>query len=133
MLHLPFIAAGKLIAAGAGAIHHAVAAHALASSAIGVGGGVATIAYLDHQQLTPWYSENPPNVNIAHSVKFALGGKLISGEFVTIASNESPTAVLQGHMDRRNNEVLNSRVIVPKELGPGLKRDFSSNGMVVFA
>jgi hypothetical protein len=36
-------------------------------------------------------------------------------------------------MDRRNNEILNSRVIVPKELGPGLKQDLSGKGMVVFA
>jgi hypothetical protein len=133
MLHLPIIAAGKLIAAGAGAVQHALAAHALAAGAVGVGGGVATIAYLDHQQLMPWYSENPPSVNIAHSVKFAVGGKFISGEFVTVANNESPTAVLQGHMDSRNNEILNSRVIVPKELGPGLKRYLSTKGMVVFA
>jgi hypothetical protein len=113
------------------AVHHAIGAHALAAAAVG-GGGIAAVAYLDHEQMKQWYSENPPAIDLNRTVKFAIGGKLLSGEFVTVAQNQPTTAVLQGYMDKATNEILKSRIIQPKALGSGLANDLSK-GMVVYA
>jgi hypothetical protein len=93
---------------------------------------VATIAYVDHEVLRRWYAENPPPVRIDRTVKFAIGGKFINGEFRTVVDNTPITAILQGYMDKSSQEVVKSRVVKSRRLEPALAGALAGGQMLVY-
>ena len=122
---------GALVAKGAAVAHHAIAAHAAVTAAAGTG-ALATTVYLDHAQMRRWFAENEPGLKIDRTVKFAIGGKLVKGEFTTVASNQRVDTVLQGFMAEADSGVLKSRVIKAKRIESGLATALAGGQMVVF-
>ena len=122
---------GALAAKGAVAVHHALAAHAMTTAAVGTG-SLATMAYLDHEQMRRWFAENEPGLKIDRTVKFAIGGKLVKGEFTTVASNQPVESVLQGFMTGSNSEVISSRVIKAARIEPGLANALVGGQVLVY-
>lgn len=122
---------GAVVGKGVLAAHHLVAAHAVAAAAAGTA-TVVTVGYVDHKLLTDWYRDNPPPAKMAKTVKIAIGGKFVNGEFTTVIDNEQPTAVLQGYMDEATQDVVKSRVLRARRLDSGLAESLVGGGMLVF-
>lgn len=99
--------------------------------AIGTG-TLAAMAYLDHEQMRRWFTENEPGLKIDHTVKFAIGGKLVKGEFTTVASNRPVDTVLQGFMNGANDEVIRARVIKAQRMEPSLVSALLGGNVLVY-
>jgi uncharacterized membrane protein YebE (DUF533 family) len=123
---------GTAVGKGALAAHQFLSAHAAVAAASGTG-AFATVAYVDYKILSRWYSENPPPAKLARTVKFAIGGNLVKGEFTTVIDAERPTAVLQGYIDEATQDVVKSRVVRPRRLESGLAESLAGGRMLVFA
>ena len=122
---------GAIGVKGVAVVHHALAAHALTTAAVGTG-TLATMAYLDHAQMRRWFTENESGLTVAHTVKFAIGGKLVKGEFTTVAANEPVDTVLQGFMHESNKDVIKSRVIKAKRFESSLADALAGGNMLVY-
>jgi hypothetical protein len=120
-----------VVVKGAVAAHHIIAKHALATALAGTG-SIATIAYLDHAQLMRWYREQEPGLKVDRTVKFAIAGKLIKGEFTTIVEGQPVNTVMQGFMDASTQEVLHSRVVKARRIDSSLAGALAGGGMVVY-
>jgi hypothetical protein len=78
-----------------------------------------------------WFRENPPSVDINRTVKFAIGGRLVSGEFHTVTSG-APTAVLQGFRDKQSGDIIKHRVIQASAIASDLTKSLAGGGMAVY-
>lgn len=137
MLHYailgPLAILGKgaaLVGKGAVALHHVIAAHA-AEAALISGGTVITVMYVDHAFLKKWYSDNSPGISMDRTVKFAIGGKLVNGEFRTITSG-APSAIMQGFRDDESGEIIKHRVLKPARMEPDLANSLLDGKMLVY-
>ena len=79
-----------------------------------------------------WYKENQPGLNIDKTVKVAIAGKLISGEFKTVARNDRTDTVLQGLADPDTGEIVKSRVIRAWKVDPALATQLAGGQVLVF-
>jgi hypothetical protein len=75
--------------------------------------------------------ENPPDISMDRTVKFAIGGKLIKGEFRTVASRQPPL-IVQGILDKDSQNIINFRIVEAKKIEPDLAREFATGDLVVF-
>jgi len=134
LIIVPLAILGKgavVLGKGAVAVHHLIAAHA-AEAVLIPGGTVIAVMYVDHEILKKWYRENPPGTSIDRSVKFAIGGNLVNGEFRTITSG-APSVILQGFRDNDNGEIIRHRILRPRRMEPNLADSLVDGKMLVFA